>query len=232
MLATLVDGTSASNPQPITTAPDLGKNSNNQRMVFVGTGQYLGATDIPGATGANSNASQTQTFYGLIDNQTSTPLISPLRSNLLAQTLTVSTSGTNATASTNAYPTNGKAKQGWYVDLPNAGERSTTDPALALGAVAFTTNIPSSDSCSPGGSSWLYLLDFTTGGYVANSTASWSGTYLGNVLSSRPVLVKLTNGKIVAETKGSDGSTSTTALPLPLSNPAGQRNAWREIIDN
>lgn len=225
LLATLVDG--QSNPQPVTAAPDLGKNG-TQRMVFVGTGQYLGATDIPGTTGANSYASQTQTFYGLVDDQSSTPLISPLRSNLLQQTLTVS--GTNATASTNTATSS--TVKGWYIDLPNAGERATTDPALVLGAVVFTTNIPSTDACAPGGSSWLYMLDLKTGGYIANSTVTWSGASLGTVLSSRPVLVKLTNGKVVAETKGSDGSSQTTQLPLPPSNQVGIRNAWREIIDN
>ncbi|WP_329956688.1 pilus assembly protein [Collimonas humicola] len=226
LLATLVDGTTAANPQPITTAPELGK-VNNKRMVYVGTGQYFGATDIPGSTGANANAAQTQTFYGLVDNQSSTPLISPLRSSLVQQTLSVS--GSSATVTKSAADA---TKQGWYVDLPNSGERSTTDPALVLGAISFTTNIPSTDACAPGGSSWLYLLDAASGGYVANSTASWSGTFLGSVLSSRPVLVKLANGKIVAETKGSDGSSTSTVLPLPPSNQVGQRNAWREVIDN
>ena len=62
LVAKLVD--SSNNAQPVTSEPELGVVS-GFRVIYVGTGQYLGSTDIPGATGANASATSTQTMYAL-----------------------------------------------------------------------------------------------------------------------------------------------------------------------
>ncbi|MFT3847778.1 MAG: PilC/PilY family type IV pilus protein [Propionivibrio sp.] len=151
-LAQLVD--SSSTKQPVTTAPELATvliSGATKRFVFVGTGQYFGDSDIPGASGANTHASQTQTMYGLVDDLSnptgSNVVISPLRSSLVQQTLTTSNDERTATSSTVNYAT----KKGWYIDLPETGERINTQPVLAVGALVFTSNIPNSDVCTPGG---------------------------------------------------------------------------------
>ncbi|MEK6664243.1 MAG: PilC/PilY family type IV pilus protein [Pseudomonadota bacterium] len=221
-LATLVDGAVTS--QPITTAPELGI-VNGKRLVFVGTGQYLGNSDVPG-TGANIHAAQTQSYYGLVDDLTSSPLISPLRTSLQQQTLT--TSGLFRTASSNTV--NYNTQKGWYVDLPDSGERAVTNAALALGALIFTSNIPNIDPCTPGGSSWLYFLDYKTGGFLTGSTVSWTAKSLGNKLGSRPTIVKLPNGTVKTVIKQSDGSVDVTAAPLPTNSGGVNRVSWREII--
>jgi type IV pilus assembly protein PilY1 len=62
---------------------------------------------------------------------------------------------------------------GWYIELnPTAGsffsERVITDPLVApIGAVFFTSFGPSSDICEYGGSSFLWAVNFETGGSVA-----------------------------------------------------------------
>lgn len=223
--AVLKDGSGVT--QPITTTPELAKDTiggSTYRFVIIGTGQYLGSTDVPG-TGQNSHATQTQTMYGLVDTTTAA-LPDPLRSSLQVQTLTTSGSNRTVTSNTVDFTT----KKGWYVDLPDTGERANTDPALALGALIFTTNIPSATICVPGGSSWEYFLDYKTGGLITNSTVPWSGISLGNSLSSRPVLIQLPNGKVVALVRKSDASTVAQVVPVPPGSASGRRVTWREIV--
>ena len=213
--------------QPITTTPELAKiiiNGVAYRFVYVGTGQYLGSSDVPG-TGQNSHATQTQTMYGLVDTTTSS-LPDPLRSTLQAQTLT--TSGSTRTLTN--YTVNLGTLNGWYVDLPSTGERINTDPVLALGVLTFTSNIPSSTICIPGGSSWIYFMNYATGGTMTNSIVPWSGMSLGNALASRPVLIQLPSGKVEALVRKSDATTQGLNVPTPPGGPVGKRISWREIM--
>lgn len=219
---TLKDGSGA--VQPVTTAPELSLVS-GARMVFVGTGIYLGGTDIPGSTGANSFAAQTQTMYGLRDALVALP--DPLRSALQQQTLT--TSGTKRTSSNNTV--NYSTKKGWYLDLPSSGERINNDPTLAQGALVFTTNIPSAVVCQPGGSSWEYFINVKTGGLAEYSTVAWSGTFLGNALASRPILVQLPSGKVVSLVRASDAQTLKEDVPVSPPGGAPKRISWRELIN-
>lgn len=226
-LATLVD--SASVAQPITSELELAKVNVSgafKRFVYVGTGIFLGDSDIPGSVGANANAAQTQTMYALVDDLSNSPLISPLRSNLQQQTLTVS--GTTRTASGTAV--NFATKKGWYVDLPSAGERANTNPALALGALVFTSNIPSTDPCNLGGTSFFNVLDFKNGGLLTGSTVAWSSISLGEGLASRAVLIKLPTGDVLGLARKSDGTTVAQKLPLPASSGATKRKSWKELL--
>lgn len=220
--AILTDASNAT--QPITVAPELTSIS-GARMVFVGTGMYLGSSDIPGSTGANSSSSQTQTMYGLRDSLVTLP--TPLRANLQQQTLT--TSGTNRTSSNNTvdYTT----KKGWYIDLPGTGERVHTDPALALGTLVFTTNLPNSTVCQPGGSSWEYFINVKTGGLADYSTVPWSGIFLGDTLASRPVLIQLPSGKVVSLVRTSDAQTLKQDVPVSPPGTSAKRISWREIFN-
>ena len=174
-------------PQPITTAPQLKRNA-SMRMVYVGTGQYLGNTDIPGSSGANASSSQTQTMYGLNDSLTALP--TPLRPNLQQQTLTTSTSTRTITNN----PIDYVVKKGWYIDLPVTGERLYTQAATYSNNLVFTSNVPSSTKCEPGGSSWIQVVNSKTGGLADfTGTGAVSGISFGNVLTSSPVLFQLPN---------------------------------------
>ncbi len=234
--ATLKDAGNA--VQPITTAPTLKKLDDGTRMVLVGTGQYLGNADV--------STTQTQTMYGLKDSLTTLP--DPLRSSLVQQTVT--TSGSTRTVSSNLvdYTT----KKGWYIDLPTSGERINTQPSAYLTNVVFTTNIPSSAKCDPGGSSWEYVVKTQTGG-VADyaTTGAVSGIFLGNVLASAPVLFQLPNGdwRTIVHTsaplstapsgsfRGTGGggcilgpnNTLICSPPAPPILPSNVKRTWRQI---
>ena len=224
-LATLVDA--ASTPQPVTTAPELSI-VNGNRMVYVGTGQYLGNSDVTGSVGSNYSANHTQSMYGLKDDLTATPLITNLRGGSLIQQ-TVTSNGNTRSITANAVDLS--TMKGWYLDFPAAGEASVTDPAVALGALMFTTNLPSgANPCQPGGSSWLYVVDYRTGGLLNGSTVSWSATSLGNTLASRILAVRLPSGQMIDLVRQSDASTTTTAVSLPPFSSSGKRRSWREIL--
>jgi len=224
-LATLKDPSGAA--QPITTKPELGDagtSGSSIPMVFVGTGKYLGTTDL--------TTTQVQTMYGIVDPLTTTGW-GNVRANgtFVQQTLTDSagTGGARVrTSSANAVNLTG-GNNGWYVDLPDLGERDNTDPSLDLGILSFTTNVPNSDACTAGGYSWLNYLNYATGSYLASSPSNVSGVFLGNAIATRPVVLRLSSGKLIAITRGSDGSTTTTALPQ-ASTSSGKRVSWREIF--
>lgn len=212
------------NPQPITTSPELAL-VGSQRMVYVGTGLYLGTTDVPGAVNANASSSQTQSMYGLKDVLT-TALPTPLRPTLQQQTFI--TTSTTRTATNN--PVDYATQNGWYIDFPTTGERVNTDPTIALGALIFTTNIPSGIVCQPGGSSWQYFINLKTGGLAEYSTVGYSGVFLGNALASRPVLIQLPSGKVVSLVRSSNAKTIEKNVPVAPPGAGARRISWRELF--
>lgn len=208
--------------QPVTTTPLLANitiNGTATRFVYVGTGQYLGDSDVPASTSPNSHATQTQTMYGLVDNTIST-LPDPLRSSLQVQTLTVS--GTTITGTSNTV--NFSLQKGWYADLPTTGERANTDPTLAVGSLTFTTNTPNTTVCMPGGSSNIYSFDYKTGSFLMAAS-------LGNTLASRVVLIQLPSGQVVALVRLSNATTTGQTVPTPSSGTTTSRTSWREIFN-
>ena len=224
------------NAQPVTTEPQLAL-VNRNRMIYVGTGEYLGTPDIPGATGVLASATSTQTMYALIDPYTTvsaapltTPMITPLRSNLKQQTATNNASTGDVTITVTG---TGTGTSGWYIDLPVSGERVVTNPALGQGVLEFTTNKPDgSDPCLPGGSSKYYAVNYATGGYVTSSTSTTSGVAgkaLGSTLASRVQLIKLPNGTVMGLIRQSDGGTTPVSVPAAAGAPTGKRKSWREI---
>ena len=63
-------------------------------------------------------------------------------------------------------PANGDA-MGYYVDLPDSGERMVRRPIIRNNVFMFVANKPEGNVCSAGGTSVLYMLDACTGGWPA-----------------------------------------------------------------
>lgn len=142
---------------------NLSDNTFPNLMIYFGTGQYLTSDDL--------NNTQTQTFYGVWDKGNS----ALTRSNLVEKTIS---SGTDSTLERTAritsnepvsygVPTNTE-RFGWRIDLdtPDAstGERVITNAVVINDIVFFTTYIPNSDPCNPGGSSWFMFVNAHNGG--------------------------------------------------------------------
>jgi type IV pilus assembly protein PilY1 len=211
---TSTDGT----PQPITTKPSLAEVSHNGSkypVVFVATGKYLGTTDL--------SDNHVQSVYAIKD-----PLIDAshgiLRGNANFVPQTITTSGT--TRSSTNDPVDWLTKAGWRADLP-AGERVSVNPQLALETLFVGSNLPSNDSCTVGGQSFLYEFNIGTGGSTS--------TYVGSVMIQGLTLVQLTtgaaSGSVVSIITRSDGTLqSLVGSPSTTTNTL-RRTSWRELVD-
>ncbi|MCC4114031.1 hypothetical protein LLG90_01570 [Aromatoleum toluclasticum] len=240
-IAELKDGAGA--PQPVTSAPAVGQVAGdaNKFLVHVGTGQYLGETDVPGA-GQNAHATQTQTMYGIIDDVSAvSPALPDIRGSngsscpkgggngaFVCQG-TASLTATTVTVTTN--PLQAGVQRGWYWDIPMQYGRVNTNPALdPSGVLVFTVNLPVREICGKGGSSWLMMIDAGTGGAIAKSSSSTelyaSGHFIGDVLASRPVIVVTSKGKFVL-TRTTGATTVSKQLP---SRPGGGASKGARVI--
>ncbi|WP_374586845.1 pilus assembly protein [Ideonella dechloratans] len=232
LLATLAD--TSGNRQPVTAAPELGYAS-GKHMVYVGTGEYLGVTDV--------STTQQESLYAFKDPLTgsspSTALYANPRAsacsatgltNCFVQQTLVDSSGVRTVAS-NSLTVDLSTMNGWFVDLPETAERITTDPTLVSGTLVVVSNVPTTTSaCATGGASYLNYLDYKTGGTV--SGASNAGVMLTDTaLGSAASLVKTTSGKIIGVISLSDGSTTTAQIPTAGSGGGTRRLWWRELFE-
>lgn len=208
------------NRQPITAKPEVALVSGHT-VVYVGTGSYLGLTDVGSTT--------SQTMYAVKDSMGSTTLGNPRisGSNFVQQTMTETTCVNESSCTpgekirkiTSYNNVDWATKNGWYVDFLTAGERGNTDPSLVQGTLAFTTNTPNQASAQPCGAqaedtsaAWFYSLNYTNGGPVSGYDNVISIS-LGNVIATRPVIVRLPDGTVLAliRTSGSGTTGGTTA---------------------
>lgn len=228
LIATLKDDSNKA--QPITVKPELGEVGGNA-IIYVGTGRYLGTTDL-------ADQGQ-QSFYAIKDNLGNTSYGSPRSAaGFIKQTQTTTTCPSNTppgicspgemvrTSTNNTV--NFATDNGWYIDLPNAGERDNTDPTLALGTIGFTSNVPDNSACNTGGYSFRYFLDYRTGGPVSTA-GSVVAVKLGNAIGTRPVFVRLPTNTVVELTRLSDGTTVTSNVPIGGAGTNTRRVSWREI---
>jgi len=213
-------------PQPVTTKPELGEVS-GVAMIYVGTGRYLGTSDI--------GTTQAQTIYGIKDTTNGVAPASLLNTRaatptLVTQTLTDATTATGAgirTATSN--PVDLTSKSGWMVDLPDVGERVNVDPKLQLGTLIIGSNIPASSACVSGGTSYLNFLDYKTGGFIQSSGNTLAGVLVGNSLVVGISVVRLPNNKTVAIVTTSDNKYPNLAPPFSTPSPTGRRDSWRQL---
>jgi type IV pilus assembly protein PilY1 len=198
-------------------------------MVYVGTGEMLGVGDL--------SSTAVQSVYGIFDPPTSSappPTRLNLVQQYLGNNTAVSGTpvrvvcGTTGAAAGGCDPntTGGTPNQvkmptpdrGWFVDLVSqydgagneipSGERVITDPQLEVGGgVVMTTYQPNPSTCTGGGSAWLMVFNYATGGsfplpefdtnsdFTLNSqdaTAAGANPvamYLGPVYASMPALL-------------------------------------------
>ena len=214
-LTTLVDPSNT--PQPITARPELGE-VQGFTVVYVGTGKLLGTSDM--------TTKQTQSVYAIRDDlSTSNETIS--RSNMVQQSLTPIDTATRTTTSNAVDFT---TKMGWFVDLPDSGERVNVDPVLQLGTLVVPSNVPSTDSCVAGGYGWINFFDYRTGSFVAGATANMASTKIAASLVVGINVVQLPGGKVVTIVTTADNQQLTQQTPVSPPTVAGRRVTWRELI--
>lgn len=233
--------------QPITTAPDVIRHPEGGLLVVFGTGSYLDTND-PSTT-------QVQTIYGIWDNNAT--VSSTNRTNLQQQsintnTVTASSSvtiGGTAVSTDHDYRTvsantlDWATKKGWYMNLPDSGERVAFNPEIRGGNILkFVTTVPSSDICAAGGYSWEYYISALTGGRLSyspfmdlQSLQSFGG--VSAHASGRKSTVGITPpGTVLTEGQGrgsvfTGGSTGEMDYyKVNLGQATAGRVSWREIL--
>ena len=234
LLATLADGSGTR--QPVTTTPELGLVS-GKHVVYVGTGAYLGVSDV--------TTTQRQTMYAIKDPlgggtaSTSTALFANPRANACSSGTTTNcfvrltltdSAGSRTVASSVTYRPDVATMNGWFADMPATGERIDADPVLFAGTLVYVSNTPSaSGACSTGGSSFINYVNYATGLPVTGDVV---GVQLSTVgLSSAPALAVTSTGKIVATTKDSTGKVTHTVIPTSPSSTGTRRVSWRRLTN-
>jgi type IV pilus assembly protein PilY1 len=204
------------NPQPVTTRPELGDVQGN-RVVYIGTGEYLGMSDL-----TNTN---TESLYAFKDQGT---LYGNIRTsaNLVKQTL-ISSSATTRTTTT--LPVDWNSQNGWYVDFPTGGERVNLDPQLVLGTLEVITNIPGTAACTVGGSSWLYDFDYMNGQYIPGVSGNTAGTYNANSVLVGDTIYQLPSGGLYGLAKPPGTPVPPHGVPTPPGPASGKRTGWRQL---
>ena len=157
--------------QPITVRPTVGAHPRGGVMVYFGTGKFLEVGDeIVGLS------PQIQSFYGIWDKGAAVA-----RLNLQSQTIEWEGAATFTRPDSTSVSLDMRvvsenqvdysSKLGWYLDLidPNLagtgeGERVISRAILRSGRIIFTSMIPASNPCQPGGEGWLLELDALSGG--------------------------------------------------------------------
>jgi len=125
---------------------------------------------------------------------------------------------------------------GWYISLPDSGERVNVDPRLVLGTLVFASNIPAADSCTVGGRSWVNVLDYLTGLGVNGATIG--SAQIADSLVVGLTVVKLSSGAFKAIATKSNYQQETLDVPVSPSSSGGsggnstfgsKRSLWREF---
>ncbi|MBB5203312.1 type IV pilus assembly protein PilY1 [Inhella inkyongensis] len=223
-LASLVGPTGA--PQPVTTqiqVAELKYNAVKYPVLFVGTGKYLGSSDI--------STTAVQSIYAFKDPLTNAAY-SVLRDELVEQTLAPDVSKPSRRVIDPASPkVDWAAKSGWYVDLP-AGERVDVDMQISGRLLKAAGNLPggSADECEAGksGTSWLYELDVISGKGESNKLPEMVAGLTTVIGDTGPVTIITGKGGAVSTQKEPPCADCTAATGAR--QPA-KRSSWRELTN-
>lgn len=232
-----------SSNEAITTTPEVSKSPYGDYLVYFGTGKYLENSD--------KRSNDDNKFYGIWDHFGETVALGELVKQQVTAIIN-DTGGSYRTVSNNNVKYSGaNPDRGWYIKLPEQGERSVTDASVRGGRLIFTTMTPDTADCAYGGSSWLMELDYLTGGMLAyqvldtnnsgavdDSDRIVAGLKLA-AISSAPAFIRETSssgggggggGCVGCETKYPGLSNGSLDPILNKTKGAiSRRNSWRQI---
>jgi type IV pilus assembly protein PilY1 len=226
---------SAASPanQPITAAPAIVKHPLNGYVIGFGTGKLFESADV--------NSTTVQSVYGIWDSTTPTAVTQVDKTSLVQQTISSAITGslvvTNPDLSTTtvsinyysvsknpiAWTTVSTTPRGWYIDLPNSGQRTIYPPTSLIGKFfAVDTVSPANavaNACVAAGSgkAWNYVIDMVTGGGPAEAIFTNNGGITPDILVSG--YENSADGRTLYLKNDSLSSASGTAF-TPL-NPGG-----------
>ena len=175
---------SAGSGHAVTARPDITKFTAGGFLVAFGTGRYI-------TTGDNTDLT-TQRIYAVRDTGSAgTVTLSSLQQQSIIGTGTGLDSNTyrfstHAVGLPKDYTVTGdnaivkstylSDKRGWYIELPDSGERVVADARFRGGRAIFTSIVPDiSSPCDYGGSGWVIEVDAMTGNRFDSATFDSNG---------------------------------------------------------
>lgn len=233
----------SNNVQKITAAPTAAKDpATGKTWIFFGTGEFLNANDV-------SDTTTRSTWYGIQDPGAATP---PTRAELVQRTLTTVTLTQPPspapqldflTVRLASQATSGDmaSKQGWYIDLPTAGERMVVPNRFQGGALIGDSRIPALvDVCQPTGSGWIMAIDPFSGSRLSQTffDNNRDGVFDSGDQSGTDVISGINFGasannpifiENVMQVGLDDGTTRT--LRTQGTNVDASRMSWREVLN-
>jgi type IV pilus assembly protein PilY1 len=150
------NSTLVNNGQPIVAAPTVARDKYGQIWVYFGTGRFYNRPDA-------ADTDQ-QSFYGVKEpynagsatftwtTVNASDLIDVSDVNVMKGSTTVSDTQQQIASA-----------DGWLLDFPLSGERNLGQAVLLGDIITFSTYVPSQDTCTFEGVSYLYALYFETG---------------------------------------------------------------------
>lgn len=211
--------------QPITTRVELAE-VNSSTMVIAATGRLLGTSDLTDQS--------TQSIYALKDPLGPTePAYSNFRTSLKKLEFVQTGQFPNATRTIRCAGSTAadcSSANGWYVDLPDAGERINVDVSILQGTLVFASNVPSSVACTKGGYSWLNFVNLVNGEAIPQGdTRVASVPFFSDSLVAGLTVVTV-KGQGAGIGQSTDRTRETIRIPTLPKPPLGKRISWREII--
>jgi type IV pilus assembly protein PilY1 len=211
--------------------PTSSSNDPNLLVIF-GTGQYLTPGDV--------TTTNTQTMNGIWDSGS----YSIDQGDLVEQVVSYGTSVDGVfgrTLTDNAVSFG--SEDGWFMNLPDSGERVITDPVIRGDLVFFNTMIPDTNPCNFGGSGWLMVAKWSNGGLPGEISFDLNGDGLLNdddQIAGGPAVgvevtgiptspVNLGRKRYTSTTETTGGSTIDVTDILDSGGPKTGRLAWEEI---
>ena len=218
-------------PQPITTRVELVQGSTQLPRILVATGRLFGTADM-----GNTDK---QSIYGFDDKAegytTSGPAFrADLKQSELSQTTEEDgtiTRRLKCQAGTAPAVCNDRRK-GWFVDLPDPGERVNVNLRLAGTTLVVASNVPTDEPCEAGGYGWLNYLNFETGLAVnGGPEGGMAGVQVPDTLIVGNVLTANPNGIVTSHVEtGVVGQPLDILIPVAAPQPQGKRISWREAV--
>lgn len=210
--------------QPITVPPVLSvinlSGGGTAKAVTVATGRYLGISDLSDTT--------VQSIYTVKDTWTTTAV-----GNFRADANMVTQTMNSSHAIPSPASVDWNTQDGWYLDFnQSSGERVNVDMTLQLGVITVATTVPTPTPCSPGGTSWLYVLNADSGSLVTELSSNVLIVGVTNILETNG-----TSKQMSSLVVGSDGSIQK--VPVLQSGGGGGTNggsvayrvSWRELVN-
>ncbi len=214
-----------------TSIPMSNSNAPNLLVMF-GTGQYMTSGDI--------TTSNTQSMNGVWDSGDDELDQSDLTNQDIGYGTSVDGAfGRTLTDNDVSYG----ASDGWYIDLPDSGERIITDPVIRGDLVFFNTMIPDSNPCNFGGHGWLMVAKWSNGGrpgeiafdlnndgLLDDDDEISGGAAVGVEVTGIPTSpVNLGNKRYTSTTETTGGSSIDVADIIESGGRNTGRLAWEEL---